>query len=125
MTSLNFMVVDDSAITTRKMSKMIEDLGHKVVGIARTGREAVEKYEEFNPDMVTMDITMPDMNGIEATKQICKKYKDALIIMVTSHGQEQMVVDAIKAGALGYVIKPFKEETLKASIERLLNKFWK
>ncbi|MBF0469633.1 MAG: response regulator [Desulfamplus sp.] len=125
MTSLNFMVVDDSAITTRKMAKMIEDLGHKVVGIARTGREAVEKYEEFNPDMVTMDITMPDMNGIEATKQICKKYKDALIIMVTSHGQEQMVVDAIKAGALGYVIKPFKEETLKSSIERLLNKFWK
>lgn len=123
-TSLNFMVVDDSGITIKKMATVIEKLGHHVVGVARTGREAVEKYELFNPDMVTMDITMPDIDGIEATKQICGKYKDALIIMVTSHGQEHMVVDAIKAGALGYVIKPFKEETLKASIDRILGKFW-
>jgi two-component system chemotaxis response regulator CheY len=124
-TSLNFMVVDDSGITARKMAKVLEDLGHSVVGVARTGREAVEKYVEVNPDMVTMDITMPEMNGIEATRHICREYKDAMIIMVTSHGQEQMVIDAVKAGALGYVIKPFKPETLKASIDRILDKFWK
>ncbi|MBF0230758.1 MAG: response regulator [Desulfamplus sp.] len=123
-TSLNFMVVDDSGITTKKMAKVLEELGHKVIGVARTGREAIERYVEVNPDMVTMDITMPDMNGIEATRNICREYKDAMIIMVTSHGQEQMVVDAIKAGALGYVIKPFKPETLKASIDRILDKFW-
>ncbi|MBF0112170.1 MAG: response regulator [Desulfamplus sp.] len=124
-TSLNFMIVDDSGITTRKMAKVLEELGHNVVGVARTGREAIETYMTVNPDMVTMDITMPDMNGIEATKYICSEYKDAMIIMVTSHGQEQMVIDAIKAGALGYVIKPFKPETLKASIDRILDKFWK
>ncbi|MBF0377067.1 MAG: response regulator [Desulfamplus sp.] len=123
-TSLNFMVVDDSGITTRKMAKVLEELGHNVVGVARTGKEAIERYVEVNPDMVTMDITMPDMNGIEATRHICREYKDAMIIMVTSHGQEQMVIDAIKAGALGYVIKPFKPETLKASIDRILDKFW-
>ncbi|MBF0572428.1 MAG: response regulator [Desulfamplus sp.] len=123
-TSLNFMVVDDSGITTKKMAKVLEELGHNVVGVARTGREAIDKYVEINPDMVTMDITMPDMNGIEATRHICREYKDAMIIMVTSHGQEQMVVDAVKAGALGYVIKPFKPETLKASIDRILDKFW-
>ncbi|MBF0303564.1 MAG: response regulator [Desulfamplus sp.] len=124
-TSLNFMIVDDSGITTKKMAKMLEELGHNVVGVARTGREAIEQYMTVNPDMVTMDITMPDMDGIEATKHICREYKDAMIIMVTSHGQEQMVIDAIKAGALGYVIKPFKPETLKASIDRILDKFWR
>lgn len=124
-TSLNFMIVDDSGITTKKMAKVLEELGHNVVGVARTGIEAVEKYIILNPDMVTMDITMPDMDGIEATRHICKDYRDAMIIMVTSHGQEQMVIDAIKAGALGYVIKPFKAETLKASIDRILDKFWK
>ncbi|MGD9732747.1 MAG: response regulator [Desulfamplus sp.] len=124
-TCLNFMIVDDSGITTKKMAKVLEELGHNVVGVARTGVEAVEKYIILNPDMVTMDITMPDMDGIEATRHICKDYKDAMIIMVTSHGQEQMVIDAIKAGALGYVIKPFKAETLKASIDRILDKFWK
>jgi len=124
-TSLNFMVVDDSGITTKKMTKVLEDLGHNVVGVARTGRDAVEKYLTVNPDMVTMDITMPEMDGIEATRHICREYKDAMIIMVTSHGQEQMVIDAIKAGALGFVIKPFKAETLQASIDRILDKFWK
>jgi len=72
-----------------------------------------------------MDITMPDMDGIQATKLIRSEYKDALIIMVTSHGQEQMVIDAIEAGALGYVIKPVKKEKLKESIDGLLKKFWK
>lgn len=125
MTSLNIMVVDDSAITIKKLTRMIEELGHSVVQVARTGRDAVEQYKLVNPDLVTMDITMPDMDGIEATRQIRSQYKDALIIMVTSHGQEQMVIDAIEAGALGYVIKPVKKEKLKESIDRIMNKFWK
>lgn len=125
MTSLNIMVVDDSAITIKKLTKMIEELGHSVVQVARTGRDAVEQYKLVNPDLVTMDITMPDMDGIEATRQIRSQYKDALIIMVTSHGQEQMVIDAIESGALGYVIKPVKKEKLKESIDRIINKFWK
>lgn len=125
MTSLNIMVVDDSAITIKKLTKMVEELGHSVVQVARTGREAVEQYKAVNPDLVTMDITMPDMDGIEATRQILSYHKDALIIMVTSHGQEEMVIDAIESGALGYVIKPVKKEKVKETIDRIVNKFWK
>ncbi|MBF0200873.1 MAG: response regulator [Desulfamplus sp.] len=121
--SLNFMVVDDSGITAKKLTKMLQELGHKVVCVARTGQEAVEKYESTVPDMVTMDITMPGMDGIEATRQIIRKYKDAMIIMVTSHGQEHMVIDAIQSGARGYVIKPFKAETLSRSINKIIDKF--
>ncbi|SLM28348.1 Chemotaxis protein CheY [Desulfamplus magnetovallimortis] len=125
MTSLNIMVVDDSAITIKKLTKILEELGHTVVAVARTGRDAAAMYGSVNPDLVTMDITMPDMDGIEATKLIRKEFHDALIIMVTSHGQEQMVIDAIEAGALGYVIKPVKKEKLQESIDRILDKFWK
>jgi len=117
-------VVDDSAITIKKLTKMIEELGHSVVQVAKTGRDAVEQYSAVNPDLVTMDITMPDMDGIEATRQIRAQYKDALIIMVTSHGQEHMIIDAIESGALGYVIKPVKKEKLRESIDRIVNKFW-
>ena len=125
MTSLNIMVVDDSAITIKKLSKMIENLGHMVGQSAKTGRDAVAKYKENRPDLVTMDITMPDMDGIEATRQIRAYDENALIIVVTSHGQEQMVIDAIEAGAMGYVIKPIKQDKLKDSIDRIVEKFWK
>ncbi len=123
MTSLNLLVVDDSAITIKKLTKIVETLGHKVICIAKNGRDAVDAYEQFNPDLVTMDITMPGMNGIEATKQIMEKFSDALIIMVTSHGQEEMVMDAIEAGAKGYVIKPFKPEKIDESINKVIEKF--
>lgn len=122
MDSLNVMVVDDSGITVKKMTKMLEELGHAVVQVAKTGKEAVEAYQRVCPDLVTMDITMPDMNGIEATRAIRAKDQDALIIMVTSHGQEQMVMDAIEAGALGYVIKPFKKEKITETIEKIMER---
>ncbi len=126
MTSaLNIMVVDDSAITIKKITKMIEDMGHHVVQVARTGRQAVDIYNELKPDIVTMDITMPDMDGIEATKKIMEQHHGALIIMITAHGQEQMVIDAIEAGALGYIMKPIKKEKLKETIDRIVDKFWK
>ena len=121
MTSLNIMVVDDSAITVKKISKILEELGHKVVEVAKTGKIAVERYGQVNPDLVTMDITMPDMNGIQATQKLIESYKDAMIIMITSHGQEQMVIDAIEAGAKGYVLKPVKKDLLKKSIDRVLS----
>ena len=102
---------------------MIQGLGHNVSCSAKTGEEAIAVYKEKNPDMVTMDITMPDMNGIDAAKRIISEDENALIIMVTSHGQEQMVMDAIDAGAKGYVLKPVKADKLKESLEKVAEKF--
>lgn len=123
MKSLTILVVDDSPITLKKLAKMLENIGHQVVGTARTGTDAISQYQTLQPDLVTMDITMPDMNGIDATKSILADYPHALVIMITSHGQEQMVIDAIEAGAKGYVLKPVNEEKLKEMIEKVLTQY--
>lgn len=123
MISLNLMIVDDSAITIKKMKKLLEELGHKVVGSCKTGLEAVESYAETSPDIVTMDITMPDMDGITATARILEKHPDALILMVTSHGQQAMVLDAIKAGAKGYLLKPIKLDLLKDALDKVIEQY--
>ena len=123
MISLNVMVVDDSAITIKKITKLLTESGHKVVCSCDTGLKAVESYGEVKPDMITMDITMPDMDGITATRKIIEKYPEALIIMVTSHGQQAMVLDAIKAGAKGYLLKPIKLEPLKQALDQIIDKY--
>lgn len=120
MTSLNVLIVDDSLLTQHKIVKIFEELGHIVVATARTGREAIDAYAAHKPDIVSMDITMPDMNGIEACKQICAEDAAAKIIMVTSHGQEQMVIDSLDAGAKGYIIKPMKTEKFRDIIEKVM-----
>lgn len=117
MTYLQILVVDDSLITVKKLSGMLTQMGHKVVKTAGTGEEALAAYAAYKPDLVTMDITMPDMDGIEATRLIRARHPEALIVMVTSHGQERMVLDALKAGAKGYVLKPFRQDKLQEVIE--------
>ncbi len=109
---LNVLVVDDSMIIRRNLKKMLGELGCNIVAEAANGQEAVELYAKHNPDAVTMDITMPIMTGIEALKEIRKNYSDAVIIMVTSHGQEELVMDAIKSGAKGYMLKPINIDKL-------------
>lgn len=121
--SLNVMVVDDSAIMTLQLTKMLEVNGHKVVASAKSGQEAVGKYTIYNPDIVTMDITMPDMNGIDAVKLILDEDPSALIIMVTSQGQEQMVIDSISLGAKGYVLKPIYTDKLIETIKKVYEKY--
>lgn len=118
MDSLNVLIVDDSPIITRKLGMMLEQLGYRVVQTAATGQEAIAAYKACRPDVVTMDITMPDMDGIEATRTIMSEFPDAKIVMVTSHGQEKMVLDALKAGAKGYVIKPFQDHKVYEAIEK-------
>lgn len=120
MEPLRVLVVDDSLITVKKLAGMLTTLGHKVAMTAATGKEALSAYKSCNPDLVTMDITMPDMDGIEATREIRKLFPAARIIMVTSHGQEAMVLDALKAGARGYVIKPFEKDKLEAAIRNAM-----
>lgn len=118
MDSLKILVVDDSPIIVRKLVLLLEELGHDVVHTAATGAEAVIAYKQCKPDMITMDITMPDMDGIQATRLIMKQYPQAKIIMVTSHGQEKMVLDALKAGARGYVLKPFQKDKIQEVIQK-------
>jgi two-component system, chemotaxis family, chemotaxis protein CheY len=117
MGALRVLVVDDSPIITRKICMMMDQIGYRVVMTAANGKEAILAYKECHPDVVTMDITMPLVDGIEATRIIKRAYPDAIIIMVTSHGQEKMVLDALKAGAKGYVLKPFQPQKVFEVIE--------
>jgi two-component system chemotaxis response regulator CheY len=119
MARLNIMVVDDSQITAKKIRSMLESLGHTVIQMARNGREAVSRYQATKPDLVTMDITMPDMDGIEATRQIMAADEYAKIVVVTSHGQEEMVRGAMEAGAKGYILKPFDESKLRTVLDKI------
>ncbi len=121
MQPLNIMVVDDSLITIKKLSHLLESMGHHVVDSCINGEEAIAHFDNVRPDLVTMDITMPELNGIEATRDIIRHHPDAKIIMVTSQGQETMVMDAIEAGASGYVLKPFKAEKLDDAISKVMH----
>ena len=123
MKPLRIMVVDDSGLTVKKMAKMLEGLGHEVAAVAATGQEAVDAYAAVAPDIVAMDITMPDLDGIEATRRIMAVSPGACIVIVTSHGQEQMVMDAIEAGAKGYILKPVKQEKLAETLATVAAKY--
>jgi two-component system, chemotaxis family, chemotaxis protein CheY len=118
--SRTVMIVDDSMIMTQKLSVMVRDLGHEVVRVCKDGSEALKDYPLVKPDVVTMDITMPGMDGIETLTQIKATNPQARVIMVTSHGQEGMVVKALEAGAIGYVLKPVTKERLSAMIDRAM-----
>lgn len=115
---MKVLIVDDSVIMRKKLEKAVVELGHEVVGQALNGLMAIEMYRDLKPDVVTMDITMPDMDGVTATKKIREEFPKAKIIMVTSMEQQQLVLEAIIAGAICYVTKPFDVETLRECIER-------
>jgi two-component system chemotaxis response regulator CheY len=117
------LIVDDIKIMRYNLSKMLKELGHTIVAEADCAHTAVEAYKKYKPDLVTMDITMPMRNrmkdGIEAVKEILKLDKDAKIIMVTSHGEEEMVISAIRAGAKNYILKPFTIEKLQEVLNKI------
>jgi Response regulator containing CheY-like receiver domain and AraC-type DNA-binding domain len=114
------LVVDDAAFMRLSIKTMLEKNGFQVVGEAENGRIAIKKYAELSPDIVTLDITMPDMDGIEALKAIMKLNPGAKIIMITAMGQECMVKEAIIAGAKGFLVKPFKEEAVVNALKKLV-----
>ncbi len=109
---LNVLVVDDSLIIRRNLKKMLIEMGCNVVAEASNGQEAVVLYAKHSPDVVTMDITMPIMTGIESLKKIKRNHSDAKVIMITSHGQEELVMEAISSGAKGYILKPITMDKL-------------
>ncbi|HHU22279.1 MAG TPA: response regulator [Clostridiales bacterium] len=113
------MIVDDAAFMRITIKNMLKKSSHEVVGEAETGKVAVERYKLLNPDIVTMDITMPEMDGITALKEIIKMDPSAKVIMVSAMGQEAMVREAVINGAKGFIVKPFKEEGIISAIDKL------
>ncbi len=113
------LIVDDAAFMRMLLKDIITKAGYEVVGEASNGAEAVEKYKELKPDIVTMDITMPEMNGIEATKEILKIDPNANIIMCSAMGQQMMVVEAIQAGAKDFIVKPFQQGRVVEALSKI------
>jgi two-component system chemotaxis response regulator CheY len=113
------LIVDDAAFMRITIKNMLKKSSHEVVGEAENGKVAVERYKLLNPDIVTMDITMPEMDGITALKEIIKIDPSAKVIMVSAMGQEAMVREAVMSGAKGFIVKPFKEEGIISAIDKL------
>ncbi|WP_422660053.1 response regulator [Paenibacillus sp. EC2-1] len=114
------LIVDDAAFMRLVLKTMLEKNGFEVVGEAANGLEAIEKYKTLTPDLVTMDITMPVMEGIEAVKRIKEVDGGAKIIMCSAMGQQTMVVQSLQAGARDFIVKPFQEERVLESIRRVI-----
>lgn len=115
------LVVDDAAFMRMMIKDILRKGGYEVVGEAEDGAKAIEKYKELMPDLVTMDITMPDMDGISAVKEIRRINPNALIIMCSAMGQQAMVIDAIQAGAKDFVVKPFQPDRVLEAIRKVMS----
>jgi two-component system chemotaxis response regulator CheY len=120
MSGFTVMIVEDSPIMVQKLTLMLRELGHTVTGVCEDGATAVKHYPQIKPQLVTMDITMPGMDGVDTVTAIKAADREARVIMVTSHGQEAMVARALDAGALGYVLKPVSKERLETMISRAM-----
>lgn len=115
------LIVDDAAFMRMMIKDILTKNGFEVVGEAQDGREAVEKFKELTPDLVTLDITMPEMDGLSALKEIKEINADANVIMCSAMGQQAMVIDAIQAGAKDFIVKPFQADRVVEAIQKALN----
>ncbi|MBU5466767.1 response regulator [Virgibacillus sp. MSJ-26] len=114
------LIVDDAAFMRMMIKDILIKNNFEVVGEAQDGAEAVEKYKELTPDLVTMDITMPEKDGITALKEIKDINPEARIVMCSAMGQQAMVIDAIQAGAKDFIVKPFQSDRVIEAIEKSL-----
>lgn len=114
------LVVDDTAFMRKVVSDALAAAGHEVVGEAANGREAVERFQELRPDLATLDITMPEKDGIAALKEILAFDPSARVVMCSALGQEAKVLESIKAGARDFVVKPFQPERLVEAVTKAL-----
>ena len=113
------LIVDDAAFMRISIKNMLTKNGYEIAGEAENGAIGVQMYKDLHPDIVTMDITMPEMSGLDALKEIIKADPQAKVVMVSAMGQEAMVREAIVSGAKGFIVKPFKEEGILAAIKKL------
>ncbi|GAB6087052.1 response regulator [Alkaliphilus crotonatoxidans] len=114
------LIVDDAAFMRMILKNILTNHGLEVAGEAENGIEALLKYNELKPDLVTMDITMPEMDGIQALREIHKKNPNAKVLMCSAMGQEAMVVEAIRSGAKDFIVKPFQEDLVIEKIKKIL-----
>jgi len=114
------LVVDDAAFMRMMIKDILTKHGYEVVGEAENGAVAVSKYKELVPDLVIMDITMPEVDGIQAVKEIKKLNADSKIIMCSAMGQQAMVIESIQAGARDFIVKPFQAERVAEAVKKVL-----
>ncbi|HCC07191.1 MAG TPA: response regulator [Clostridiales bacterium] len=115
----SILIVDDAQFIRYSLKTMIDATDFNVIGEAENGKVAVKLFRQLEPDIVLMDITMPEMDGLEALKEIMKINPRAKVIMISAVGKEEMVRDAVLSGAKGFIVKPFKEETLIKTLEKM------
>lgn len=118
--SKKILIVDDAVFMRMKLKDILEKNGYTVVAEAENGREAFEKYQATMPDLVTMDITMPEVDGLEALRMIKSFDASAKIVMCSAMGQQGMVMDAIRAGALDFIVKPFDTDRVIKAVDKVL-----
>ncbi|MCY9663944.1 response regulator [Paenibacillus alginolyticus] len=111
------LVVDDAAFMRAMLKDILVNLNYEVVAEGRNGHEAVHLYKRYKPDLVTLDITMPEMDGIDALKEIIRFDHQAKVIMCSAMGQQKLVVDSIQAGAKDFLVKPFNKDRIATAIE--------
>ena len=116
--SKRIMIVDDAIFMRMKLKDILEKNGYEVVAEAQNGADAIEKYRAERPDIVTMDITMPEMDGIEALKGIKRIDPSAKVIMCSAMGQQAMVIEAIQAGARDFIVKPFQADRVLEAVRK-------
>jgi two-component system chemotaxis response regulator CheY len=116
----NVMIVDDAAFMRMMIKDILSKNGYTVVGEAENGKIAVDKYNEAKPDLVLMDITMPEMDGIQALKAIKGNDPNAQIIMCSAMGQQAMVIEAIQSGAKDFIVKPFQAERVLEAVKKAI-----
>ena len=116
----NILIVDDSRTSRKILRGLLEANGHVVVGEAKNGQECYYMYAHYKPDLVTMDITMPVMSGLESLKKIKADFPDAKVIMVSAAGQQHNMLEAVQSGAAEFIAKPFDEDTIKNVLRNVL-----
>ncbi len=114
------LVVDDASVVRLMIKKVLKGSEFTVVGEAANGKEALEKYKKLNPDVVTMDMVMPEADGIQATKDIVSYDKNAKVVIVSGIDQREMLMKAIDAGACSYIVKPFESDRVIATLSEVL-----
>lgn len=112
------LVVDDAAFMRMKIRQTLEDAGHETIGEAENGIEAIQKFVSLKPDVVLLDVAMPEMNGVETLKRLKDIEPEAKVVMCTAAGQQAIVADAIQYGANGFIVKPFEPRSLVDTVNR-------